>query len=230
MNEYWTGLLVVFSQLGVVLALIAVAAIIYFVVRKAKDNNLAREFINTLKQSELGRKDTLSEALQKVHNMEPKEANDTVQMMLGSEKRIYNRALKLFLGHDRDSLRTLQKDVENMAAEYRKLVAKSDNVQIIERGDNPKIEAQLRMTIKQLTAERDKLQKDLDEAMSSMENMLKEYTSMYAGGAKKEGVKHIENELSMLKQKIDNNLVEMHAKDDDGEDGGDVPDMSAKES
>ena len=51
---------------------------------------------------------------------------------------------------------------------------------------------------------------DLDEAMQSMESMLKEYTQMYSGGgAKKEGLKHIENELGSLKQKIQNNVVEI---------------------
>ncbi len=71
--------------------------------------------------------------------------------------------------------------------------------------------------------------------MIAMENMLKEYTQMYSGGgARKEGVKHIENELTMLKQKIDNNLVEVDDdldvegnNPDDSDNSGDVPDLSA---
>ena len=43
---------------------------------------------------------------------------------------------------------------------------------------------------------------------------------MYSGGGKKEGVKHIENELTQLKQKIEKNLVEVNDDDDD------VPDLT----
>ena len=208
MSEYFTGLLVVFSQLGVVLVVIAIAALVYMVIRKNKDNSLAKLFVGKLKQNEGGRKDKLTDVLKKVHEMDENLADKTAESMLMCEKKIYNRALKLFLGHDRDSLNSLQSDVENMAGAYRKLIASTENVEVIERGGNPKVEAQLRAAAKLVTAERDKIQKDLDEAMLSMENMLKEYTQMYSGGgAKKEGVKHIENELTMLKQKIDNNVV-----------------------
>ena len=235
MSEYFTGLLVIFSQLGVVLAVIAVASVIFLVVRKSKDNSIAKHFVGKLKHDEGGRKDKLTDVLKKVHEMDEDLAEKTASSMLTCEKKIYNRALKLFLGRDRDSLTSLQNDVENMAGAYRKLIASAENVQIVERGGNPKVEAQLRATVKQVSAERDKVQKDLDEAMLSMENMLKEYTQMYSGGgAKKEGVKHIENELTMLKQKIDNNLVEVDDDLDvgdgiseDSDDSGDVPDLSA---
>ncbi len=235
MSEYFTGLLVIFSQLGVVLVVIAVGTVIFLIVRKNKDNSLAKLFVGKLKSNEGTRKDKLTDVLKKVHEMDEDIAEKTASSMLTCEKQIYNRALKLFLGHDRDSLGSLQKEVENMAGAYRKLIASSETVEVVERGGNPKAEAQLRAAVKQVTAERDKVQKDLDEAMISMENMLKEYTQMYSGGgARKEGVKHIENELTMLKQKIDNNVVEVDddldvegGGSEDSDDSGEVPDLSA---
>ena len=146
--------------------------------------------------------------------------------MLTNEKKIYNNVLKLFMGHDREALAGVQKDVENMASAYRKLMSPAETTQIIERGENPKQIAQMRAALKQVSAERDKLQEDLDEAMLSMENMLKEYTQMYSGGgAKKEGLKHIENELGQLKQKIEENLVEI----DDDDEEEDIPDLTPPE-
>jgi chromosome segregation ATPase len=130
-------------------------------------------------------------------------------MMLTCEKQIYNRVLNIFLGHERENLAQLQNDVENMANAYRKLVDSAQSIKVVERGENPKQNAHLRLQIKQLENEKAKLERDLAESMVSMENMLKEYTQMYAGGgAKKEGVKHIENELTQLKRKISENLVE----------------------
>ena len=82
--------------------------------------------------------------------------------------------------------------------------------------DNPLVQAQLRAQIKKLEKENAKLERDLGEAMESMDSMLKEYTLMYSGGGgKRDGVKHLENELSQLKQKIAKSHVD--AMDDDKE-------------
>ena len=225
MTESVTSLLVVFSEVGIFLALGGIVLLFFVLRRKRRENNLAKHFVENLRMGEEGRKHSLMDVLQKVHEMDADLAAKTAQSMLACEKQIYSRVLKMFLGKDRGSLAQLQKDVENMATAYRKLVDTAESVKIVERGENPKIQAQLRGQIKQLTAERDKLQKDLDEAMLSMENMLKEYTLMYSGGTKKEGVKHIENELSQLKQKIEKNIVEV-----DDDDDSDVPDLTPSDS
>lgn len=223
MNETLTSFLVIFSEIGLLLALIAIAATFFVMRRKHKDNVLARQVVETLRESESARKANLMDILQKVHEVDEEFASQTAQAMLASEKRIYNRVLKIFLGHERDGITDLQKDVENMATTYRRLIdsIKAMHVTEPERGDSPKRDAQLRIQIKQLEAERNKLQEDLDESMISMENMLKEYTQMYSGGgAKKEGLKHIENEMVQLKRKIAENLV------DEIDEEGDVPDIA----
>lgn len=226
MNEYITGLMIVFSQVGAVLAIAAVVMVIFVIRRKQKDNSVCKSFIELLKNKEGGRKDGIIETLQKVHQMDEELAEKTAKSMLTNEKKIYNNVLKLFMGHDRDALAGVQKDVESMANAYRKLMSNAETTQVVERGDNPKQLAQLRAALKQVSAERDKVQEDLDEAMQSMENMLKEYTQMYSGGgAKKEGLKHIENELGQLKQKIEENLVEV-----DGDEEEDIPDITPPES
>ena len=224
MSETITSFLVVFSEVGVLLALVGIIIAFFVMRRKHKDNLLARQVVETLRESESARKANLMDILQKVHEVDEEFASQTAHAMLTSEKRIYNRVLKMYLGHERDGITDLQKDVENMATTYRKLIdsMKVMHVSEPERGDNPKREAALRAQVKQLEAEKQKLQEDLDESMLSMENMLKEYTQMYSGGgAKKEGLKHIENELTQLKRKISENLVE-----DADADEAEVPDLS----
>ena len=218
MSETITSFLVVFSEVGVLLALVGIVIAFFIMRRKHKDNILAQQVVDTLRESESARKANLMDILQKVHEVDEEFASQTAHAMLTSEKRIYNRVLKMYLGHERDGITDLQKDVENMATTYRRLIdsIKAMHVSEPERGDNPKREAQLRTHIKQLEAEKQKLQEDLDESMVSMDNMLKEYTQMYSGsGAKKEGLKHIENELTQLKRKISENLVEDIGGDDD---------------
>ena len=182
MNEYTASLLVVFSQVGVVLVVAAIVITFFVMRRKHKDSNLAKDFVGNLKQGESERKNKLIEVLQAAHGMEEDMAQQTAHAMLTCEKQIYNRVLGLFLGGDREALGQLRKDVENMAAAYRKIaetVGEGSGAGSRERPDSPKLSAQLRTQIKQITAERDKLQRDLNEAMISMENMLKEYTQMY---------------------------------------------------
>ena len=215
MNEYITTVLVVFSEIGVFLALVAIIVAVLIVRRKHKDNVLVHSFVKSLQENEESRKSSLAEVLVKVHEMDSQKAIDAAKAMLGCEKQIYNRVLKMFLGKERDHIAKLQKDVESMAAAYRKLVDTAPTTEIVERGENPKQNAALRLQIKKLEAENEKLEKDLAEAMESMDSMLKEYTQMYTGGgAKKEGVKHLENEMSQLKQKISKNLVKEVSEDD----------------
>jgi DNA repair exonuclease SbcCD ATPase subunit len=224
MSETITSFLVIFSEVGVLLALVGILIAFLMMRRKHKENILAQQVVETLRESESARKANLMDILQKVHEVDEEFAAQTAHAMLSSEKRIYNRVLKIYLGHERDGITDLQKDVENMASTYRHLIdsIKAMHVSEPERGDNPKREAQLRTQIRQLEAEKQKLQEDLDESMQSMENMLKEYTQMYSGGgAKKEGLKHIENELTQLKRKISENLVEDTSADED-----EVPDLS----
>lgn len=224
MSETVTSLLVLFSEIGVLLAFVAIVIAYLVLRRKYRDSQLARKVVETLRASESARKANLMDIMQKVHDVDEEFASDTAKAMLASEKRIYNRVLKIFLGHEREGITALQRDVENMAATYRKLIdsIKALHIESVERGENPKREAQLRAQLKQVEAEKQKLQEDLDEAMGSMENMLKEYTQMYSGGgARKEGLKHIENELTQLKQKISENLVE----DEEGE-PDEVPDLT----
>lgn len=221
MNESLTSILVIFSEVGLLLALLAIGVTFMIMRRKHKDNVIARHVVESLRDCESARKAKLMDILQKVHEVDEEFAENSAKAMLACEKRIYNRVLKIFLGRERDGITDLQKDVENMAATYRKLIEKIKAARVVEteRGDNPKRDAQLRIQVKQLEAENHKLQEDLDESMKSMESMLNEYTQMYSGGgARKEGLKHIENEMTQLKRKIAENLVEEVGDDD-------VPDL-----
>jgi hypothetical protein len=222
MSDSLTGLLVVFSEIGGFLALVVAVVAIVMIRRANKDRRMARDFVDSMRKHEQSRKLSLMESMEKANEMDHELAANVVSTMLNCEKQIYNRALKIFLGHDSDSLTQLQRDVEGMASTYRKLVDSVKSVKVVERGENPNQNAHLRMQVKQLENEKAKLEKDLAESMLSMESMLNEYTQMYSGsGAKKEGLKHIENELTQLKQKIAENLVD----EVDRADLDEIPDM-----
>lgn len=223
MSEFVTSLLVIFSEVALVLALVVGVIIFIFVRRGRRDKVLARVLVETLKEKEPQRIERLRDILEKVHNMDEDSAKKSVEAILTCEKKLYSRIIKMFLGRDRDGISKIDKDVESLAETYRSLSSVSE----VGEGssghsdDNPLIHAQLKAQVKKLEKENAKLERDLGEAMESMDSMLKEYTQMYSGtGAKRDGVKHLENELSQLKQKIATSHIE--AMDD-----ADVPDLEA---
>jgi uncharacterized membrane-anchored protein YhcB (DUF1043 family) len=218
MNEYLTSFLVIFSEVGMLLALIGIVVGFLMVRRRQRHRSEARHFVAELRDTEPSRKHQIKEVLEKVHHLEPDAAEKTTETMVNSEKRIYNRVLKIFLGDcHKESLEMLRKDVENMAKAYQRFVDAAPAGEAAPRGDNPMQAAAMRKQIKQLEKEKEKLETDLAEAMTSMENIMKEYTQMYSGGAKKEGVKHIENELTQLKDRIAKNVVGKVDEEETGE-------------
>lgn len=229
MNEYLTSLLVIFSEIGMLIALIAIVVGVLVYRREQRHRAEARQFVEALRGNENQRKSSIVEVLEKVHDMDRDKASGTAEELLKSEKRIYNDVVRIFLGHeDNEALDKVRKDVESMAKTYQRFVNGASETEPVERGDNPMHNAHMRKQIRQLENEKQKLEEDLAEAMASMENMLKEYTQMYTGGARKEGVKHIENELTQLKDKIANNVVEK-VSDEDLQEPGDSPEQAGAE-
>lgn len=233
MSEYVTSLLVIFSEVALVLALIIGAIVFIFVRRGRRDKVLAKTLVENLKEKEPQRIEHLKDILEKVHNMDEESAKQSVEAILACEKNLYSRIIKMFLGRDRGGFAKIHKDVETLAESYRRLSSVSEVGESASghSEENPLVQAQLKAQIKKLEKENTKLERDLGEAMESMDSMLKEYTLMYSGGgAKREGVKHLENELTQLKQKIANSHVDAMDDASDSEvEGSDVPDLSVDE-
>lgn len=227
MSEFVTSLLVIFSEVALLLAIVISVIVFIFVRRGRRDKVLAKVLVETIKEKEPERIARLKDILEKVHHLDEESAQKSVEAILSSEKNLYSRIIKMYLGRDRDGITKINKDVESLAETYRKLsvVGEAGDDEKYRSDDNPLLQAQLKAQIKKLEKENAKLERDLGEAMESMDSMLKEYTLMYSGGgAKREGVKHLENELSQLKQKIAKSHVDAMDGDDD-EDPLAVPDL-----
>lgn len=233
MSEYVTSLLVIFSEVGLLLAIV-VGIIFYFFIRRGqRDKVMAKVLVKTIKEKEAQRIERLKDILEKVHNLDGASAKQNVESILACEKRLYSRIIRMFLGHDRSGITKINKDVESLAESYRRLsnVAEVAEVDKYHSDDNPLVQAQLKSQVKKLEKENARLERDLNEAMESMDSMLKEYTLMYSGGGgKRDGVKHLENELSQLKQKIAQSHVDTMDDENDSDtsnidDESDIPDL-----
>ena len=82
MTEFVTSMLVIFSQVGLLLALGAFILVIFVLRRKRRENGLARHFVEEYRQNEGTRKQSLMDVLQKVHEMDADLAAKTAEIIL----------------------------------------------------------------------------------------------------------------------------------------------------
>lgn len=203
MNESLTGLMIIFSEIGAVIFLACIVLVVIMVRRQSKDRAAARQFVGRIRADEQARKARICEFLKKVGDTSDAEVEETATAIVGCEKTVYSRVMRMFLHRQRQELAQIKDSVENVVSAYCNFV--DENMSAIEKGveQAQASENKMREQLQQVMAQRDKIQKDLDEAMTSMQNMLNEYTQMYSGGAdKRAGVKHLEDELNQLKRKL----------------------------
>lgn len=217
MSEGITSFLVIFAELGLLLA-IAVGIVVYlFLKRRRNDRLLVVKLVKKLKENEAVRREHLLEILKQDYDLNDEDAEKKADGLLGFEKRIYNRVIKFFIGKEKEKISNFDSDVQALAQGY-SLLGKQ-TTEVVEKGrDNEHI---LRKENKELREKNAKLQSDLDASMESMETMMAEYTNMYEGGAK-DGEQRLKNEMFQLKQKLsDKNAGKDNVATED------VPDMDA---
>lgn len=212
MSELATSILVVFSEIGVVFAIIFGAAIVFLVKRFRGEKQMAKTLVAKLRKSEPERKEKLLSVLKENLGMNEKEANFTMEALNACEKSLYSRVIKVFLGKDRNSITDLNKDVEALVKGYQNLVSSPKTELVQSHSDMAAKEENKKLRVEKL-----QLKKDLDNAMETMESMMGEYASMYEGG-KKEGEQRMKNEMHQLKQKLSEKVSKEEIEKDLAED------------
>lgn len=209
MSDFITTLLLIGTETSVMLFIIMGVFIVINFRKKAHDKKRAMALVNKLKESEVERRASLELVMQSVYGYEEEELKENVNALIQTENRLYSKIIKMYLGSDRESITTVDKDVKNIIEAYRGLVEEDDNDEdekvsslVILRNEN---EA-LRLAKAQLEA-------DLAASMETMENMMTEYANMYEGG-QKEGDQRVKNEMFKLRQKLDNKISVDEIEDD----------------
>ncbi|MGD8526174.1 MAG: hypothetical protein PVJ63_07985 [Thioalkalispiraceae bacterium] len=199
MSESLVSILVIFAEVGILLA-IAVGFVVYiFLKRRRSDRALVVKLVKKLKENEAVRREHLLEILKQDYELDDEEAEKKADGLLGFEKRIYNRVTKFFIGKEKDKISNFDKDVQALAQGYSLLGKQA--AEVVEKGrDNEHI---LRKENQELRKKNAKLEADLEASMESMETMMAEYANMYEGGSK-EGEQRLKNEMYQLKQKLQN--------------------------
>lgn len=199
MNEGLISILVIFAELGLLLIILAAIYIFLKVKSRKLDRMLVVNLVKRLKDNEPVRREHLVELLKLDYEMDENNAKEKADNLIGCEKVIYNRVIKLFLGKDKHKLSQLDNDVNNLANGYC-LLGKQKAAPAETDRDN---ELLLRKENQELRKHRAKLEADLEASITTMEAMMAEYANMYEGGAK-EGEQRLKNEMFQLRKVLEN--------------------------
>lgn len=223
MSEFVTTLLLIGTETSVMLFMV-LGTVVFITLRKNRhDKARAMILVDKLKGSEAERRKNLELVMQQTYGLENDELEEQVNELIQTEKRLYSKILKMYMGRDRESIKNIDKNVSELINAYRGLVEQPENE---EREDKAAGLLIIRKENEALRLAKAQLETDLAASMETMENMMAEYANMYEGG-QKEGDQRVKNEMFKLRQKLEKKVSLDELDDADIPELGDVVDLES---
>lgn len=150
------------------------------VIRNRNERQAVSKLVGRIKQDEVRRRDETRTLMQENYGFEGQDLDAIVNKISREEKRLYQALINLFLRRDLSVLEVLHVECEGATEPYRTLeIPKPDSSQ-------DDLESDLSVEVERLKEENERLSIELGVTMDTMGTMLKEYASMYGGGAGEE--------------------------------------------
>jgi len=179
-SEATSTMIFVAAEFGGIILLLFIIAIFLFVKRRASDKRYVANFIAEHKQTHAERRESMREKMLAGTPVNDEVMDEVLDDVSASEKRLYKRVLNMYLGFDRQCITDIRDEMSEMNHKWIDTLNKSLN-QLPEGTVSEEEVQELNNTISELTAENTKISSDLAEAMETMEDIVKEYSLMYAG-------------------------------------------------
>ena len=186
MDNTTYSLLLIGAEIGIVLVLGLIVLVVYFIRRRTSDKRYVSDFIEDHKVKQEERRAAMKSSMQVDSILIDEDLEEFLDKMGISEKHLYRCVLNMFLGFDRKCLLEIRDELLNINNNWINAVQKSitnsaeihlNQAKLASSGDI----GELNKKIESLTADNKKMSGDLSEAMETMEEILKEYSLMYAG-------------------------------------------------
>ena len=201
MNEWMTTSLALLAEATAVFGGVILFYLFYYFRQKKRDRAIIVKLVKRLKEKEGVRKENLKKILSECCGREEADATEIMETLSSREKTLYCNVIKMFLGRDRDKIKRLDEDVQALVRAYQKLVLEGANSE--EESEHKPSQLSytaLRKENETLYAANESLQSELNDSKKAMENMMKEYATMYAGG-QYEGEFEVREEMSKLRER-----------------------------
>jgi len=207
MDNATYSLLLIGAEVGIVLVLGFIGLVVYFIRRRTSDKRYVADFIADHKVKQEERRAALKSSLQVDSLLIDEDLEEFLNKMGMSEKHLYRCILNMFLGFDRQCLLEIRDELLNINNNWINAVQKSitNSAEIHLNQDNEASSgdiSELNKQIESLTADNKKMSGELAEAMETMEDILKEYSLMYAG-QENQTMDRLSDDYDKLKKKAD---------------------------
>ncbi len=211
MSELTTSILLIGTESALVMLVLAGVIIFFRSRRSRQDKGKALELVARVNKDSKEKLDNLKIVLQETYGLDEEAAVEKADDLIKTEKKLYVKMLRVHMGHDRNAIASIDKDVKALIDNYRNLVEgePGGSEEETEKRATPTI---LRGENKALRLAKAQLEADLAAAMETMENMMTEYATMYEGN-RQDGEQRVKNEMFKLHQKLENR-VEVDDLDD----------------
>ncbi len=199
MSEFLLSLTIIFAQLGGALLLVLVGGVIYYIYKTKKEGRDARELVAHGKTMLATHKDKLSAHFRDELNLDDKNANINVDLLINDEQKLYEHLINVSISKDTSKLILTFNDINGLVNDYVGMLTLKGRE--VTNDDRDSRELILRKENEALRMENASLQTRLTTATDNIESMMGEFSSMYEGG-QKEGEQRLKNEMYKLSQSL----------------------------
>ena len=200
MSDSLLSFTIIFAELGGVLLLLLVAAIIYFIYKLKREGKNTRELISHVKSILPKHREKLTAHFKDELEVDDNKANSNVNILMENEAKLYEHLINVSIQKDTGLLKLTVNDINTLLNDYVRMLTLKGH-QVADKNRDSR-ELQLRKENEALRLENASLETRLTNATETIENMMGEFSSMYEGG-KKEGEQRVKNEMYKLKQSLD---------------------------
>mgnify|MGYP000356536317 FL=1 len=203
MNETTLTMLILGAELGGIVLLVFLVFMLVLLRRKRSDKQYVAEFISSYKKALPEQTRDFKNRLENHFYVIGEDADEVLDNLSDTETRLHKRILNLYLGNHRKCLADIRKDVAALNENWMLIMNESLTNAAEVLGKSEAI-TQMQQDYTELKKENTAMREELAEAMSSMEEMLKEYSLLYADrDDKNEAMERLSDEYEEIKTKTE---------------------------
>lgn len=226
MTESMTTLLIILSEVVIVLLSIVIIFLVIKIRLNKNQKSEAKKLVKRIKQNEVAHKEKLLGILKNDYGLDDSLAEETLKNLIEKENSLFSRIIKLYLGDSETDLTSIDDEVKNLTRGISEMAVTDGSTKtVVKKQDISSYErkiADLEQELEKERKDKEKVREELSTTKKTMEGMMTEYASMYAGGVKEGDIK-VRDEMEKLKGREWDEKNTDEAKDIDLKE--DVPDL-----
>jgi hypothetical protein len=174
-------MLFVSSEIALVLGVVITIILILFLKRRKKKETVARNLVKDYKEKQDEKRENLRLLMTEVFQMQEEEADNNTETLSEAERQLFTHILKIYLDKDTDCIHEIESDIRRLVQGYHTIASGKVCATPTTGGNQGEIE-ELNARVSVLNDEKERLQDELKIALESIDNIMKEYATMYSGG------------------------------------------------